>query len=182
MPLNNLPKLRISAQQLHTTSFKTPAEIVSYFGAMQAQDYLMSKWAIGTRIGSSEETVENAINSGEIIRTHILRPTWHLVAPKDIRWMLELTAPHVKKFITTPIYKQYGLVEKDLQQYNEVIHKILSGNRHLTREEIMGELHIKSIDKTDLRPVLIAMNAELDGIICNGAMRGKQFTYALLDE
>lgn len=182
MTNNDIPKLRIAAQHLISSQFTKPAEIVSHLGAMQAQDYGMSKWAVGSRIGSTELEVENAIENGEIIRTHILRPTWHLVAAKDIHWMLELTAPHVKKFIIAPIYKQYGLNEKDLQGYNTIIQKALSGNKHLTREEIMTELKIKSTEKLDLRPVLIAMNAELDGIICNGRMRGKQITYALLDE
>lgn len=182
MTNNDIPKLRIAAQHLISPSVKKPDEIVSYLGAMQAQDYGMSKWAVGSRTGSTEQEVENAIDNGEIIRTHILRPTWHLVAAKDIRWMLSLTAPHVKKYIIAPIYKQYGLNEKYLQGYNTIIQKALSGNKHFTREEIMAELNIKSTEKLDLRPVLIAMNAELDGIICNGRMRGKQITYALLDE
>ncbi len=181
MTIHNLPKYRIHTQQLLNTQFSTPAEMVRYFGAMQAQDYAMAKWAVGIRLGARESTIENALASGDIIRTHILRPTWHFVAAEDIRWMLKLTAPHVKR-IAAPMNKRHDLDEKTLHRFNEIIAKSLSGNKHLTREEIMQELQLKTDTANDIRPTLISMNAELDGIICSGAMRGKQITYSLLDE
>ncbi len=64
---------------------------------MQAQDYNMAKWAVGIRLpGSTEKMIEDAVNSGEILRTHLLRPTWHFVSSDDINWMLDLTAPRLK--------------------------------------------------------------------------------------
>src|SRR5436190_710808 len=97
MNLRDVANIRLSSQQITGTKFKTPVEIVSWMGAMQAQDYAMSKWAVGVRLpGSTDQLVENAINKGEIIRTHVLRPTWHLVSSADIYWMLELTAPQIK--------------------------------------------------------------------------------------
>jgi len=171
---------RLIAQKLYKTSKYSPQEIVHHFGAMQAQDYAMAKWAIGSRCDATEKEIEEAINSGKIIRTHILRPTWHFVASDDIYWMLELSAPQVKRLFAT-MATQHGFDEKKFDQVNSKIEKLLAGNNHLTREEIMKELNIqKSAD--DLSPVIVMMNAELDGLVCNGRMKGKQITYALLEE
>jgi len=84
---------RMASQKLYQENQCSPQEIVQHFGAMQAQDYAMAKWAIGSRCNSSEKEIEEAVNSGKIIRTHILRPTWHFVSADDIYWMLDLSAP-----------------------------------------------------------------------------------------
>jgi hypothetical protein len=172
---------RLASQKLYKTTQCLPQEIVQHLGAMQAQDYAMAKWAIGSRCDSSEKEIEEAINSAQIIRTHILRPTWHFVAADDIYWMLDLSAPQVKRF-TTSAAKKYGFDAKKLDQANIQIEKLLSGNNHLTREEIMQELNIKKSSSEDFLSAAIMMNAELDGLVCNGKMKGKQITYALLEE
>jgi hypothetical protein len=171
---------RMASQKLYQENQCSPQEIVKHFGAMQAQDYAMAKWAIGSRCSSSEKEIEEAINSAEIIRTHILRPTWHFVSPDDIYWMLELSSPQVKRLFAT-MAKQHGFDEKKFDQVNAAIEKLLAGNNHLTREEIMQELNIQK-KAGDLSPVIVMMNAELDGLVCNGKMKGKQITYALLEE
>lgn len=171
---------RLVSQKLYKTNHNSPEEIVKHFGAMQAQDYAMAKWAVGSRCDASEKEIEEAINSGKIIRTHILRPTWHFVSADDIYWMLDLSGSQVKKLFAS-LAKQHGYDDKKLDQVNSAIEKLLSGNNHLTREEIMQELNIQK--KTgDLSPVIVMMNAELDGLVCNGRMKGKQITYALLEE
>ncbi|SNR80929.1 winged helix DNA-binding domain-containing protein [Flavobacterium sp. ov086] len=172
---------RLASQKLYKTTPCSPQEIVQHLGAMQAQDYAMAKWAIGSRCDSSEKVIEEAINSAKIIRTHILRPTWHFVASDDIYWMLDLSAPQVKRF-TASAGKKYGYDEKKFNQVNTKIEKLLTGNNHLTRDEIMQELNIKKSSSEDFLSAAIMMNAELDGLVCNGKMKGKQITYALLEE
>ena len=172
---------RLISQKLYKTDKCSPQEVVKHFGAMQAQDYAMAKWAIGSRCDSSEKEIEEAINSGQIIRTHILRPTWHFVSAEDIYWMLDLSAPQVKRFAISGA-KKFGYDEKKLNQINVTIEKLLSGNNHLTRTEIMQELGIEKTSKEDFLSAAIMMNAELDGLVCNGRMKGKQITYALLEE
>ncbi|WP_125718289.1 winged helix DNA-binding domain-containing protein [Flavobacterium ustbae] len=180
MTHSEISHYRMVSQKLYKTSSCLPQEIVKHFGAMQAQDYAMAKWAIGSRCDSSEKEIQEAIDSAKIIRTHILRPTWHFVSPDDIYWMLELSAPQVKRLFTT-MAKQHGFDEKKFGQVNSAIEKLLAGNNHLTREEIMQELNIQK-KAGDLSPVIVMMNAELDGLVCNGKMKGKQITYALLEE
>ncbi|MBS7232861.1 AlkZ family DNA glycosylase [Flavobacterium psychroterrae] len=173
---------RLASQKLYKTSPSSPQEIVRHLGAMQAQDYAMAKWAIGSRCDASETAIEEAINSAQIIRTHILRPTWHFVSSEDIYWMLDLSAPQVKRIIISET-KKYGYDEKQFDNINSNIEKILAGNNYLTRNEIMQELTIRKVPGGSyLSPVLIMMYAELDGLVCNGKMKGKKNTYALLEE
>jgi hypothetical protein len=171
---------RLASQKLLKENQHTPQEIVQYLGAIQAQDYAMAKWAIGSRCNATEKEIEEAINSGKIIRTHILRPTWHFVSADDIYWMLDVSRPQVKRLFTS-LARQHGYDEKKLDQVNSRIEKLLTGNNHLTRDEIMQELNIHKASG-DLSPVIIMMNAELEGVVCNGKMKGKQITYALLEE
>ena len=181
MTYQEISHYRLVSQKLYKTSPISPQEIVKHLGAMQAQDYSMAKWAIGSRCDATEAAIEEAINSAEIIRTHILRPTWHFVSAEDIYWMLDVSAPQVKRF-TGSAAKKYGYDAKKLDQTNSKIEKLLSGNNHLTRDEIMDELDIKKTSSADFLSAAIMMNAELDGLVCNGRMKGKQITYALLEE
>lgn len=181
MTYQEISHYRLVSQKLYKTSPISPQEIVKHLGAMQAQDYSMAKWAIGSRCDSTEAVIEEAINSAEIIRTHILRPTWHFVSADDIYWMLDVSAPQVKRF-TASAAKKYGYDAKKLDQTNSKIEKLLSGNNHLMRDEIMDELDIKKTSSADFLSAAIMMNAELDGLVCNGRMKGKQITYALLEE
>ena len=178
---SKIAQLRLISQKLHKTTHSTPQEIVQHLGAMQAQDYAMAKWAVGSRCDASEKAIEEAINSAQIIRTHILRPTWHFVSADDIYWMLDLSGPQVKRIVTSYV-KKYGYNAKKLDQTNAAIQKILAGNNHLTREEIMQELSITKASGPDHLSGPIMMYAELDGLVCNGKMNGKQMTYALLEE
>lgn len=174
--------LRMASQKILKTDFHEPQEIVKHLGAMQAQDYVMAKWAIGSRCDASEKSIEEAINSGKIIRTHILRPTWHFVSVDDIYWMLDVSGPQVKKIVLSAA-KKNGFDQKKLDKVNSSIEKILAGNNSLTRDEIMQELDVKkNSGEGFFNSTIIMMNAELDGLVCNGKMKGKQLTYSLLEE
>ncbi|KUJ61144.1 hypothetical protein AR687_14525 [Flavobacteriaceae bacterium CRH] len=172
---------RLVSQKLYKTTPSSPQEIVHHMGAMQAQDYAMAKWAIGSRCDANEIEIEEAVNTAKIIRTHILRPTWHFVSSEDIYWMLDVSGPQVQK-MTISSARQYGYDIKKLEQTNSKIEKLLAGNNHLTREEIMRELDIKKSSSQDFLGAAIMMHAELGGLVCNGKMKGKQITYALLEE
>lgn len=181
MTLEEISNGRLFSQQITATNFTTVKEVVSWMGAVQAQDYAMAKWAIGLRLpGSTDKMIEQAIDEANIIRTHVLRPTWHFVASDDARWMLELTAPRIIKRLSSR-HKELELDEKTLLKTTQIIEKILQ-SRQLTRQEIMNELEKQGVRTNDFRSYHIMFDAELRGLVCNGSMRGKQFTYALLDE
>lgn len=173
---------RLHNQQIALHSFQTPHEIVAHLGAVQAQDYEMSKWAIGARLTNSHnDLVEHALNTNTIFRTHILRPTWHLVAATDIKWMLALTGPGVLKLLNPPL-KKAGIDEQVLQLCMKTIEKMLAHKTALTRTEIMDQLSLQGIRTDELKASYIMMYAEQKGIVCNGPKKDKQHTYLLLDE
>ena len=116
MNLKDIAKLRLTNQQIARTKLTSAKEIVAWMGAMQAQDYAMVKWALGVRLPTStEKIVEDALNKGEIIRTHVMRPTWHIVSTNDLRWMLALTAPRIKRGMKSR-QKQLGLTDAILSK------------------------------------------------------------------
>lgn len=160
----------------------TAADVVKHLVAMQAQEYALAKWAIGLRMTKATNTIiENAFNTGEIIRTHVLRPTWHFVCPGDIRWLVTLTAPRVHAF-NALYYRKAELDSKTLVRAANVISKSLRDNNHTTRKELQGDLLKAKIRADGLRLTLIMMYTELECVICSGPRKGNQFTYALMDE
>lgn len=180
---DSIARRRLLNQALVGTSpFKKPAEVVRYFGAVQAQDYAAAKWAVGQRIsGAVEQDVERAYDAGEILRTHMMRPTWHFVTPEDIGWMLALTSPHVEAFMLKHS-RRVGLDAKTFARGEAAIAKALQGEKYLTRDELRDVLERARISTAGQRTAYMLMVAELAGTICSGPRRGKQFTYALLDE
>ena len=182
MTLNDISNTRLHNHQIATGNFKRAKDLVAWMGAMQAQDYSMAKWAIGVRMpGSNDVSVEDALCKGELIRTHLLRPTWHIVSSSDIYWILELTAPHLKPLLRAR-FRQLEITEALVSKSKTIIEKALSGGNHLTRDEIMNELNNAHIEAVNLRLSHLMMACELDGIVCNGINKGKKLTYALLEE
>ncbi|MBA3947571.1 MAG: winged helix DNA-binding domain-containing protein [Herpetosiphonaceae bacterium] len=174
---------RLLNQHLAGTPFAEPTEVVQWLGAVQAQDYAAAKWAVGQRVqGATDAMIEQACSEGAILRTHVMRPTWHFVTPTDIRWLLALTAPRVNAF-NGSWYRKLELDDAVFRQSNSVLMKALQGAKQLTRPELLVGLQQAGIAAADpLRFTHIMMRAELDGLVCSGAWRGKQPTYALLEE
>jgi hypothetical protein len=156
--------------------------VVSYLGAVQAQDYAGAKWALGQRIqNATDAAIDQSFNAGEILRTHLMRPTWHFVTPADIRWMLMLTAPRVHA-ANAFMYRNLELDEVALKKSNATLEKGLQGGKQLTRSELASVFREAGIIADGLRMGYFLMYAELVGLLCSGPRRGKQFTYALLEE
>ena len=183
MTINDICRLRLAAQFLTTTGPARASEVVRALGAVQSQDYSGAKWGLALRIrGATDASIEREINEGRILRTHVLRPTWHFVAAEDLRWMLELTAPRVN--VANAHYSRHlGLDRKAFRRCNDVIARSLAGGNCLTRSELRVELERARLKiPTGQHLGHLMMQAELDGVVCSGPRRGKQFTYALLDD
>ncbi|MDQ2888137.1 MAG: winged helix DNA-binding domain-containing protein [Chloroflexota bacterium] len=174
---------RLHSQHISRQTFAKPGDVVEWLGAVQAQDYAAAKWALGLRLqGTTDDAIEQAFSSGAILRTHIMRPTWHFVAPADIRWLLALTAPRVNA-AAAYWYRRLELDDSLFARSNTALTKALQGGKQLTRPELITVLQQAGIATAgEQRLTYILFHAELDGIVCSGAMRGKQFTYATLDE
>ncbi|MES2284765.1 MAG: winged helix DNA-binding domain-containing protein [Bacteroidota bacterium] len=182
MELSEIAKYRLINQQIAGTKIKTVSEMVAWFCAVQAQEYGPTKWGLGLRLPHlKDKDIEKDFTDGKILRTHLLRPTWHFVAAKDIRWILMLTAPRVNA-ANASMYRKLELDSGIFNRCNAILIKTLQGGRQLTRDTLNEEFKKKKILAKGHRLSYIMMRAELDGIICSGANQGNQFTYSLLEE
>ena len=178
----NIPFARLQSQQLLSPQFTDVQSIAKWMGAIQAQDFNMSKWAIQSRLPNIDHTqIENAFNDGEILRTHLLRPTWHLVSKDNISWLIKLSAPQIKSLMKLHENK-LGIDHQTYHQCNDILIRLLTNNQHKTREEIATAFNNAKISTDNNRLSLLLMNAEIEGIICSGQPNSKKHTYALLSD
>lgn len=180
MEVSDIAQLRLFNQQLINSSFTTPEKLVQWMGAMQAQDAEMVKWALGIRLdGAQLSDVEQALDKGQIIRTHALRPTWHLLAADDIYWVLDLTAPQIKTSLRSRA-KQLGLTDAVIRKSNRTIEKVLSKTGRATRDVLRNALETAGMRTNENRLSHLLLHAEQDQLVCSGPAEGKKQTYALL--
>jgi hypothetical protein len=181
MTLNDISNIRLANQRITKSEFTKVKDLAGWMCAIQAQDFPMAKWAIGLRMnGAPEKTVNEAIDKGEILRTHLLRPTWHFVSSDDICWLLDLTAPHLRSSMKS---RDKGLELNDtiLKKSGSLITNALQGGQQLTRLEMIQILENSGIATKDNRGSHILFQAEIEGIICSGESKGNKQTYALLN-
>lgn len=172
---------RLFNQGITRPHFDQPEDVVSWLGAVQAQDYPGGKWTMATRLKNARESaIEQAIIDRKIIRTWPLRGTLHFVTANDIRWILQLMKPHITRQHASA-FKQNELDEKTLTKCFKTMANALSGGKQLMRSELADALQKKGIDTTT-RMSLILFRAAVDQLICFGQKRGNQFTFTLLDE
>jgi len=182
-----MAELEVARQRLYTqhvegAKLATAAEVVGWLGAVQSQDYYGAVWAVGQRTArATAANIDRAFDAGEILRTHVLRPTWHFVTPADIRWLLTATKPRVHA-LNAYYYRKHGLDDAVFSRCRVALTEALRGGQFLTRTELGVALQAAGIEADNLGLGLIVMWAELEAIVCSGPRRGKQFTYALLDE
>src|SRR5262245_18317831 len=170
----DIARERLRNQGIEGRARKRPVDVVRWLVASQAQDFAGAKWALGLRAsrGTSDAAVESEFARGAILRTHLMRPTWHFVAPEDIRWMLALTAPRVNA-ANAHRYRDLSLDAATLGKATVALTRALEGGRQLTREELRDALARARIGTEGQRMAYILMHAELDAAICSGARRGK---------
>lgn len=182
MNASELLDIRLHNQLLALHSKKETHDIVSWMGAMQSQSLDLAKWAIGVRLeNKTVKDIDETLSAGKIIRTHILRPTWHFVSSDDIHWMYDLSNPRLR-----PIYRSYSrmlqLDEKYISSFVPTLVKILEGNKHFTKQELTDIFASQGI-VIDSKVLSHAINyAEMEGLVVNGCVRGKQQTFTLLEE
>lgn len=200
MKTSELIRRRLANQHLVASALRTPLDVVSTQGAVQSQDFYGALWGLALRLqprsvfaskrsersnpqeGWTEPEVEAWFTDGRILRLHILRPTWHFVAPADVRWMLMLSAPRVHT-LNGHMYRKLGVDGPAQKRALKIFQRALEGGQQLTRTELAGALQAGSVPEAQgQRLAYFVMFAELEGLLTSGPRRGKQFTYMLLDE
>jgi hypothetical protein len=172
---------RLKHQGLKPIAHATPDAVVQALGAVQSQDYLGAAWALALRAkGLTLADVDQALGEGRIVRTHVLRPTWHFVAPQDLRWMLALTGPRVKRLMR-PYDARLELDAKVHAKARRAMTKALEREGTMTRAQLGTVFEKAGIPASGQRLAHLMMDAELDAHVCSGPKRGAQMTYVLVD-
>ena len=174
---------RMATQGLSAGRSGSAAAVVRRLGAMQAQEFAEAKWSLAQRMEGepTDAEIEESFARGEILRTHVLRPTWHFVAPEDLRWMLRLTAPRVHQ-ASRPQYRANELDDGILARTDEILRETLSDGEPRTRRELGEALAARGVEATGSRLAYISTHAELEAVVCSGPRRGRQHTYRLVDD
>jgi hypothetical protein len=180
--LDRVATQRLINQRLTRPGSRRPEDVVAWLGAVQAQEYAAARWGVGQRMAASTDAdVRRAVDAGRLLRTHVMRPTWHFVARDDIRWMLELTAPRVSRIMSHYI-RRLELDARLRTRAAGIFERVLGDGPHLTRGDLGVHLARGGVVAKGLRLAMLTMHAELEGVICSGAYRGRELTYALLAE
>jgi len=173
---------RLAAQQIGRHTFARAADLVAWMGAMQAQDYAAVHWAVGLRLRGravGEAALAGALADGSVVHTHVMRWTWQLVAPADLLWMLPLVAPRLMNR-TAGRHRELNLDAATFARSTRAIERALAKGAHLTRAELGGALRDAGVATDGPRLSHLLGHAELHAVICSGAPRAKQRTYALV--
>jgi hypothetical protein len=182
MNIRDIIRIRQLTQQLTAHSFREPDRLLSWFGAIQAQDFNGSKWAMGIRLpGLTDQEAERAISDGQIIRTWGLRGTLHFYARKDIHWVRKLVYPRIRNLQASQ-FRRMGIDESFLRKSYQVLERTMAGRIPASRSELRQALEKKKIPSGDMRLNFVLWKAAIEGLICLGPRRGKEFTYVLLED
>ena len=176
--------IRLLNQQLIVPLFKTPSEVVSHMGAMQAQEYRMMRWAVGMRTKKpSHKAFKEAYDSGQIIRLHLMRGTWQLVSAEDYWWMIDLCAPKAIAVTTGWMHSnKISIPDKELFRVRDILIQTVSDKGSATKEDIIKALAENNMQMDDHRLSYHIRMAEFSGTLCSGDLLLTKATYALSTE
>ncbi len=172
---------RLQQQRIAGSALRTPAEVVSWLLAVQAQDYPGSLWAVGLRMqDANEATIERAIARGELVRTWPMRGTLHLLAAADVRWMLELLATRTTALNAARLERDHALDAAALKRCRKIVEKHLRDGPQ-RRSSVYEALEAAGIATGNQRGTNLLGRLSQEGLICGGPRDAKQPTFALLD-
>jgi hypothetical protein len=179
----DLLRARQSNHRLASGAFRSAEEMVAWFGAVQAQDYLGALWGIGLRTrGATETRIEDAETRRAIVRTWPMRGTLHFVAAADARWLTQLLAPRVIARNAARWKRDFGVDARLVARADEIVTRALEGGKRLTREQIYAALESRRIRTDASRGLHLLLNLAMRGRLCLAGRAGKQHTFASLDD
>ncbi len=183
MDLEELRARRLHGQGLGAVRFADGIDAVRRLGAVQAQELPGALWGIAQRTRApSRDDVVAAMDRGDLLRAHVLRPTWHITAGEDLAWLQQLTGPRVERAVGSN-YRIHGLDPAELRRASVAIENALRGGGAATRRELVAALEAAGVDTTDpIRLAHITLHSEVTGLVCSGPDREGHTTSALLRE
>lgn len=184
MDIAELRRVRLLVQGLRAPFDASAPEVVRRLVAVQAQEFLPAQWGLAARVPVEDRpdasALAAALDAGEILRTHVLRPTWHFLHPADARWVLELSAERVHRASRTHS-RRAGVEGEAAARALDVVADCLAGG-HRTRAELTAALDAAGSPHTGLAFTSLLMLAELERVAISGANVGRQRTYAAFDD
>jgi len=173
---------RLLNQQLIAPQFSSPHDVVEWLGAVQAQDYKMMRWAVEMRCKRpSLKAFTKDFNAGRIIRTHLFRTTWQLVAGEDLRWMLDLCRePALRGLVGWMKTNGVFIPEAEQATVQQVFADVLSRKKSVLKEEFAYALEDRGMQMTDQRLSYHIRLAEYSGLLCSGDLTPLRRTCALV--
>jgi hypothetical protein len=179
----DIARWRLRTQHLVSPHAVSAREAVGSLLAVQAENPSQAAWAVASRTRSPDQTdLAALLDGGAVLRTHVLRPTWHFVRAEDIGWLLDLTGPRIRRVTGQQLRDTHGLDERSIDQALAAVTQVLASRGQLTRTQLADELREHGIRGTGQMLMILLAHAELGGLICSGRVAGGEHTYALMDE
>jgi hypothetical protein len=177
----DIARWRLRSQQLVRPYAGSAREVVGWLLAVQAENPGQAAWAVASRTRSPDQAdLATLLDDGVVVRTHVLRPTWHFVLAEDIGWLLDLTGPRVRRVTGQQLRDAHGLDERSIDQAVAAVTQALASRGQLTRAQLADELRERGIPGGGQLLMILLAHAELDGLICSGATVNGEHTYALM--
>ena len=179
----DIARWRLRSQRLVSPYADSAHEAVGSLLAVQAENPSQAAWAVASRTSDRDQAELAALlDDGAVLRTHVLRPTWHFVQAEDIGWLLDLTGPRVRRVTGQQLHDTHGLDERSIDHAVTAVMEALANRGQLTRAQLADELRERGVQGGRQMLMILLAHAELDGLICSGRVAGGEHTYALMDE
>jgi hypothetical protein len=179
----DIARWRLRSQHLVSPFALSAREAVGSLLAVQAENFSQAAWAVASRTQNPDQAdLATLLDNGAVVRTHVLRPTWHFVLADDIGWLLDLTGPRIRRLTGQQLRNAHGLDERSIDQAVDAVTQALASRGQLTRAQLADELRERGIPGGGQITMMLLAHAELDGLICSGRIVGGQHTYALMGE
>ena len=175
---------RLLAQQLVCPQFSSPHNVVDWMGTVQAQEYRMMRWAVGMRMKRpSAKAFEADYNAGRIVRGHLFRTTWQLVAGEDWRWMQELCRANALRGMAGWMKSNgVSIPEAEQEAIQQIFCDFLSQNRIALKADFAQAVKEKGITVDEHRLSYHIRLAEYSGLLCSGDLFPMKHSYALVED
>jgi len=179
----DIARWRLRSQRLVAPYAGSAGEAVGSLLAVQAENPGQAGWAVASRTQDPDQAdLAGLLDDGAVLRTHVLRPTWHFVRAEDIGWLLDLTGPRVRRLTGQQLRIAHGLDERSVGQAVAAVTQALAARGQLTRAQLADELRERGIRGSGQLLMILLAHAELDGLICSGRIVKGEHTYALMSE
>lgn len=159
-------------------------DAVSKLLAVQAENLGQTAWALACRTTGRTAPVDDLIAEATVVRTHVLRTTWHLVHRDDAAWLVELTGPRLRRQAGQQLARDHDLPEHDADRIGAVIATTLAAEPDRTREELATAVAAAGHTLSSMALMVLLVRLATDGLICSGRPRVEDErtsqTYALL--